>query len=245
MGILKKTVSVSLLLLVATAATVTIARPPTANTSAAQTAALHPNLTPAVPVASSVLLYGGASRDTRQSRSIPHLWFWALCAAGVITLAGLGIWLRHWLLHGEYFKMRPHEIALQHLEEACRLRDPDTTREYSYEVTQILRRYIEERFGIQKALLPTEEFLCDLTVSLDALPASHRRLLAIFLEHYQLAKSAGWYYCRLDLEVMHLSAVEFVSRTASDSRDRAPKRAAGSGTETGMPLRQRKDESKH
>ena len=223
----------------------TFTRPAPANTPAAKTAARHPILTPAAPVVSPVILYGDAIRDTRQSRSIPPLRFWAMCAAGVITLIGLGIWLRHWLLYGEFFKMQPHEIALQHLGEACRLRDPDRTREYSYEVTQILRRYIEDRFGIQKVLLPTEEFLCELTVSPTALPASHRRLLAIFLEHYQLAKSAGWYYCRLDLEVMHLSAVEFVSQTAPGCPDTVSRRAASSGAETGMPSSHRNDKSKH
>lgn len=245
MGNLKKTLQVSLLLLVATTATWTFARPPSANLSAAKTAALRPTLTPARPVASSLILFDDASRDTRQSRSIPHLWFWTLFAAGVLALTGLGFWLRQWLLHGEFFRMKPHEIALQYLEEACRLRDPDYTREYSYEVARILRHYIEDRFEIQKALLPTEEFLGELTVSPTALPASHRRFLAVFLEHYQSAKSAGWYYCRLDLEVMHLSAVEFVSRTAPDGPDAAPRRAASSGTKTGMPLRQRGDKSKH
>ena len=245
MGNLKKAIQVSLLLLVAGAAMVIFARPAPANMPAAKSKASHPILTPAGPVASPVLLYGEAIRDTRQSRSIPHLWFWALFTAGVIALIGLGAWLRHWLRYGEFFKMQPHEIALQHLGEACRLRDPDYTREYSYEVTQILRRYIEERFGIQKVLLPTEEFLCELTVSPAALPASHRRLLAIFLEHYQLAKSAGWYYCRLDLEVMHLSAVEFVSQTVPDNPGTLPGRAASSDAETGMPSRQRKDESNH
>ena len=245
MGNLIKVIQVSLLLLVASAAAESFARPAPANTPAAKSTVLHPNLTPAAPVASSVLLYDGAIRDSRQSSSRPHLWFWALCTAGVIALIGLGIWLRHWLRYGEFFKMQPHEIALQHLGEACRLRDPDHTREYSYEVTQILRRYLEERFGVQKVLLPTEEFLCELTVSHTALPASHRRLLAIFLEHYQLAKSAGWYYCRLDLEVMHLSAVEFVSQTASSSRDPAPNQAASTGAESGIISRQYKDKSKH
>lgn len=244
MGNLKKTIQVSLLLVVVSAAPVICARPVPASASAAKTPARHPILTPAVSVASPVLLYGGSIRDTRQSRSIPPLRFWALFTAGVIVLIGLGVWFRHWLFHGEFFKMQPHEIALQHLGEACRLRDPDHTREYSYEVAQILRRYIEERFGIQKVLLPTEEFLCELTVSHTALPAAHRRLLAIFLDHYQLAKAAGWYYCRLDLEVMHLSAVEFVSQTAPGCLDAAPRRAANSGAENGKPSRQHKNESK-
>src|SRR5215472_4001266 len=185
MGNLKKIIQASLLLVVASAALVIFARPAPVNVPAAKVGSPPPILTPAVRVASPVLLYGDAIRDNRQSRAIPHLQLWILVAAGVIILIGLGVWFRHWLLHGEYFKMQPHEIALQHLGEACRLRDPDHTREYSYEVTQILRRYIEERFGILKVLLPTEEFLCELTVSHTALPASQRRLLAIFVEHYQ------------------------------------------------------------
>jgi hypothetical protein len=241
---LKKTMPVSLLLLIASVGAMTFATLASANPPAARTAALHPILTPAAPVASPVLLYGDAIPDVGQSGPIPHLWFWALVTAGVMALIGLGYWLRQWLLHGEFFKMQPHEIALQYLGEACRLRDPDHTREYSYEVAHILRRYIEERFGIQKPLLPTEEFLCELTVSPTALPAAHRRLLTVFTEHYQLAKSAGWYYCRLDLEVMHLSAEEFVSQTTPGSQDAAPGRAANSGAKSEMPSHRRADESR-
>lgn len=245
MSSLKKTIRVSLLLLVTSAAPVTFARPAPANTAAAKTATQHCILTLAAPVASSVLLFDDASRDIRQSSSIPHLGFWTLVAAGVIALIGLGVWLRHWLLHGEIFERKPHEIALQYLEEASRLRDPDYTREYSYEAARILRRYIEERFGIQKVLLPTEEFLREVTVSPTAMAASQRRLLAIFLEHYQSAKSVGWYCCRLDLEVMHLSAVEFVSQTAPGSPSAAPRHTASAGAKAGIPSRRREYKSKH
>jgi hypothetical protein len=65
--------------------------------------------------------------------------------------------------------------------------------------------------------------------------------LAIFLEHYQQAKSAGWYYCRLDLEVMHLNVVEFVSQAAPDSPAGSPGRAASSGGKSELPPHQRKD----
>jgi hypothetical protein len=37
--------------------------------------------------------------------------------------------------------------------------------------------------------------------------------------HCDLAKFAGWYYCRPDLEAMHVSAVEFVRQTAVGDPD--------------------------
>jgi hypothetical protein len=245
MGNLQKTVQISLLLIFASATGLALARPGSATVPAAKTVTLHPILTPAASVASSVLLYGDAIPVDRQTSPNPHLWFWPVLVAGVIAFVIVGRRLRHWLLHGEYFKMQPHEVALQYLAEACRLCDPDHTREYCYEVSRIIRRYIEERFGIQKALLPTEEFLSELTVSSTALPSSHRRLLAIFLEHYQQAKSAGWYYCRLDLEVMHLNVVEFVSQAAPDSPAGSPGRATSSDGKAELPPHQRKDGPKH
>jgi hypothetical protein len=241
MGNLRKTVQVSLLLIFASATGLALARPGSATVPAAKTITLHPILTPAASVASPVLLYGDAIRVDRQTSPNPHLWFWFVFAAGVIAFVTSGRWLRHWLLHGEYFKMQPHEVALQYLGEACRLCDPDHTREYCYEVSRIIRRYIEERFGIQKTLLPTEEFLRELTVSPTALPASHRRLLANFLENYQQAKSAGWYYCRLDLEVMHLNAVEFVSQAAPGHPPGTPGRATDSGRKSEVPPHPSKD----
>lgn len=244
MGNLKKTILVSLLL-TASAITSTFAQPVTTNTLAAQSAAQHRILTPTAPVAPSVRRFDSSSRDIPQSGSILHLWVCVLVAAGVIAICGICFWLRHSLLHGEFLKMKPHEIALQYLGEACQLRDPDYTHEYCYKVARILRQYIEQHFGIQNVRLPTEEFLRELTTSPTALSASHRRLLAVFLKHYQSAKTAGWYFCRLDLELMHLSAVEFVSQTALDNPRPAPRHVTSSSAKTVVPPRQRGDGSKH
>ena len=198
-------------------------------------AALHPILTPAVPMVSSVLLSDDAILGNRQTSSNPHLWLWAVCAAGVLTLILLARWRRQKLLRRDVAKVQPHESALQHLQEACRLRDPAHTRDYCYEVSRIVRRYIEERFGVNKTLLPTEDFLDELTMSPTAIPASCRRLLAAFVAHYQHARSTGWYYCQLDLEVMHLTAVEFISQAASVTPAGALKCAANSDRTSDMP----------
>ena len=235
MNNLRKIVPFSLLLIVAFATTTTFVRPASAGTLPARTAALHSLLTPAVPVVSSVLLSDDSIRNSRQPSSNPHLWFWPVCAVGVITLILLARWRRQRLLHRKSVKVQPHERALQCLQEACRLRDPGHTRDYCYEVSRIVRRYIEDRFGINKTLLPTEDFLDELTMSPTALPASCRRLLAAFVGHYQHARSTGWYYCQLDLEVMHLTAVEFISQAASVAPISAPGRTAISNRKSILP----------
>ena len=213
---------------------------PTAKASPPQT-----NLTSAASVTSPVFSSGEDIRVIRQPRVLTTHWFWIVIAAGVIALTVITLGLRWWIYHGKYFQMRPHEIALQYLEEARGLIDPDHAREYCFEVSKIIRRYIEERFNLQAPQLTTEEFLHELAASPDALLASHRVLLGDFLEHCNLAKFAGWYYCRPDLEAMHLSAVEFVRQTAVNDPgvDRNRDSAAAGGTSVTLQ-RERRNGSK-
>jgi hypothetical protein len=203
-------IALSLLLTVVSAFALT----PAAKASPAQT-----NLTPAAPMASPVFSAGEDIRDIRQPRHLPPPWLWTAITAGVIALMVIVFALRWWLYHGKFFVMQPHEIAFQYLEEARRLLDPDHAREYCFEVSKIIRRYIEEQFNLHAPQLTTEEFLHELAGSPEALLASHRALLGGFLMHCDLAKFAGWYYCRPDLEAMHVSAVEFVRQTAVGDPD--------------------------
>jgi hypothetical protein len=110
--------------------------------------------------------------------------------------------------------MLPHEIALQRLEEARRLMDPEHAREYCFAVSNIIRRYVEERFHVRAPKLTTEEFLRDLVEVRDTMLEPHRELLGEFLEHCDLAKFAGWRYSMLDLEAMHASGRSFVQQTS-------------------------------
>jgi len=229
-------IALSLLLTIVSASALTPTAPAGGSAPAAKVAAPQTNLTPATSMASPVIPSGEDIRDIRQPRHLPTPWFWAVIAAGVITLTAIAFALRWWIYHGKFFVMRPHEIALQYLEEARELIDPDHAREYCFEVSKIIRRYIEERFNIQAPQLTTEEFLHELAGSPDALLASHRALLADFLQHCDLAKFAGWYYCRPDLEAMHLSAVEFVRQTAANDPDIDRKRNSDASDETVLTL---------
>jgi len=229
-------IALSLLFTVANASALTPAAPAGGTVPVAKASPPQTNLTSAAPVASSVLLAGEDIRDIRQPRHVPTPWFWTVVAAGVITLIAIALALRWWIYHGKFFVMRPHEIALQYLEEARELIDPDHAREYCFEVSKIIRRYIEERFNIHAPQLTTEEFLHELAESPDALLASHRALLGDFLQHCDLAKFAGWYYCRPDLEAMHLSAVEFVRQTAANDPDVDRNRNSAAAGETSTTL---------
>jgi hypothetical protein len=119
-----------------------------------------------------------------------------------------------WVRRGKFLQMLPHEIALQRLEEARRLMDPEHAREYSFAVSNIIRNYVEERFRVHAPTLTTEEFLRDLVEVRDTMLEPHRALLAEFLQHCDLAKFAGWRYSMPDLEAMHDSARTFVQQTA-------------------------------
>ena len=215
------------------------------NTPAAKAPPAQSILTPAAPVTSPAHSAGEDIRDIRQPRHLPTPWYWVVIPAGVIALIAGAVALRWWIYHGKFFQMRPHEIALQYLEEARELMDPDRTREYCFEVSKIIRRYIEERFNLHAPQLTTEEFLHELTASPDTLLASHRVLLGDFLQHCDLAKFAGWYYCRPDLEAMHFSAVEFVRQTAVKDPDADPNRNSAATDQISATLqRERRSGSK-
>jgi hypothetical protein len=110
--------------------------------------------------------------------------------------------------------MLPHEIALQWLEEARQLMDPEHAREYCFAVSNIIRDYVEERFRVRAPKLTTEEFLRDLVEVKDTMLEPHRTLLGEFLRHCDLAKFAGWRYSMPDLEAMHASGRSFIQQTS-------------------------------
>ena len=95
--------------------------------------------------------------------SIPYEWLWA--AYAVIALVVAGLLYAAW----RFFRRKtaakaklPYEIALEKLEAARALMTVETVREYAFTVSEIIRVYIEQRFGEKAARRTTEEFLSDL-----------------------------------------------------------------------------------
>jgi hypothetical protein len=174
--------------------------------------------TPAAPVASSASPVPPEEdiRDIRQPRPIPTPWPWVAVVAGVLTLAGAAFAAWKWLARCRQLPLLPYEIALHKLEEARRYMTPEQGREFCFAVSEITRRYIEDRFLLRAARHTTEEFLHDLLDSKEALLASHRVLLADFLQHCDLAKFAQWQFSVPQMEAMHSSARTFVLHSAID-----------------------------
>jgi len=154
-------------------------------------------------------------RDIRGPKFIFPPWLVPALIAGAVLLAlgavGLWRWLR-WRRRPR--ALWPFEIVLQRLEEMRALMHPGAAREFSIAVSDVVRRYIEERFGVTATHRTTEEFLHDLLESSHAPLARHRALLSEFLQQCDLVKFAGVSLTLQNMESLHHSARAFVLETA-------------------------------
>jgi len=219
-SVFQSTAAFALLFAVVNAPALTKAIPNGTNTApanaivpAAQTASANTNLTSVATGSGPASPSHDDIRDIRQPRHFPTPWLWVVIAAGVATLAAAYTAWR-WLQHGKFFEMVPGEIALQRLEEARRLMDPDQAREYCFAVSKIIRIYLEDQLHLHAPRLTTEEFLRELVAGGEKIMPAHRALLSAFLQHCDLAKFAGWHYSRPALAEMHDNAVDFVRQSS-------------------------------
>jgi len=206
--------ALTLLIGTLTASALQVANPATTAMAPTHARPTPNTLTPATPMSPRVSSSAGEDiRDIRQPRHVPTVPCWAAVVVGVVLgAAAFAVW--RWVHRGKFHQLLPHEIALQHLEDARRLMDPDHARDYCFAVSNIIRRYVEERFQVDAPKLTTEEFLRDIVEMRDTMLKPHRALLGEFLEHCDLANFAGWRYSMPDLEAMHASARSFVQQTA-------------------------------
>jgi Domain of unknown function (DUF4381) len=189
---------------------------------AAWTAARAAALSAALSAALLAAMAGSAAaeavediRDIRDPKFIFPPWLLPAVIAGAVLLA-FGAWgLWRWLRRRRQPRvLLPFEIALQRLEEMRSLMQPDDAREFSIAVSDVVRRYIEERFSVTATHRTTEEFLHDLLESSHAPLARHRALLSEFLQACDLVKFAGMSLTLQNMESLHESARAFVLETA-------------------------------
>jgi hypothetical protein len=123
----------------------------------------------------------------------------------------------------------PHEIAADALRALRARRLPETGefKEFYSTLSDIVRRYLEDRFQVRAPEMTTEEFLAA-TARGAALERAHRALLGSFLAESDLVKFARFVPTLDDSERALVAAERFVSDTAP--RQRLPEedaRAAG------------------
>jgi hypothetical protein len=207
--------ALTLLIGTLTASALQVANPGATTPAPANTRPGLNTLAPTAPVSPQVSPSSdGDIRDIRQPRHIPTIQPWAAVAVGVLFLSAAAFAVWRWTRRAKLRQMLPHEIALQSLEGARQLMDPEQAREYCFAVSSIIRRYVEDTFHVHAPMLTTEEFLRDLVEVRDTMLEPHRALLGEFLQHCDLAKFAGWRYSMPDLEAMHASGQSFVHQTS-------------------------------
>jgi hypothetical protein len=156
-------------------------------------------------------------RDIRGPKPIVSPWLmWSLVGAGILAvLLGFVLWRR---IKGRRAPEKSDfEVALARLEAARALMQPGRAREFSIEVSGIVREYIERRFDVMAAHRTTFEFLHDRVLSADPSLAAHRELLGEFLQSCDLAKFGGWNLSTDEMDTMLEGARRFVQSASATS----------------------------
>jgi hypothetical protein len=115
-------------------------------------------------------------------------------------------------------QLRPEEIALQELERllAENLLARGEIKLFHLRISDILRHYIENRFGYQAPERTTEEFLTELSQARsqkNTFPGNHKTLLADFLTHCDLVKFAKHEPTKAESEKTVSICREFIAAT--------------------------------
>jgi hypothetical protein len=155
-------------------------------------------------------------RDIRGPRPIDsNELTWILVGAGVAALL-LAYVLRKWIKRRRKAPETPdYQLALQRLDAARALMQSGGGREFSIEVSAVVREFIERRFHVMAAHRTTHEFLHDIVQSADSGLASHRDLLGEFLQSCDLAKFGGWNLTLEQMSSMLESARRFIQAAAA------------------------------
>ncbi len=153
-------------------------------------------------------------RDIRGPLHIPYPWLWLVYVLlGAVAVVLLFLAYRFWKKRKPVVVKLPHEIALERLQQALGLMQPEQTREFSIAVSDAVRLYIEARFQVDAAHRTTEEFLHDLLSGASSSLVEYSSLLEDFLHHCDLAKFARWSLSISEMQLMHQSALSFVEKT--------------------------------
>jgi hypothetical protein len=165
---------------------------------------------------------GMKPHDIRPPSSLPSsmaLWYWAAGIIAGILIMGTGIFLflrkrRNARIIAAEMVIPPHEAAFLALDQlmAANLIEKGAIKPFYQEISGILRRYIEARFGLRAPEQTTEEFLDGLRTSA-ALDIRYQSLLKQFLTHCDLVKFAAFFPTGDDIRNTIDSCRTFVQET--------------------------------
>ncbi len=148
----------------------------------------------------SVLPAGAIAGDLRPARpplsnvktGLARFWPWLF--VGAAATAGLGWALAAWRRRSAArIRLTAYDRAMRRLEKLERqgLPSAEAADAWYVELSDIVRRYIEDQYGVRAPELTTEEFLREARRSAD-LSGVHRTLLSAFLERCDRVKFAAY-----------------------------------------------------
>ena len=113
-------------------------------------------------------------------------------------------------------KIPAHELSYRALEKllAEKLIDQGQVKLFYYRLSDILRHYIENRFGLHAPEQTSEEFLEELGSS-DVLQTDHKRLLKEYMQHCDLVKFAEYQPASEDIQKTFDACKRFIVETES------------------------------
>lgn len=121
----------------------------------------------------------------------------------------------------EVVKKPPHEKAYELLEILSKenLLEQGLVREYYYRITNIVRHYIEDQFGLSAPERTTEEFLVEMAYT-NKLNNNHKKLIQEFLEKCDMVKYAKYGPSLLESRETYHLAKRLIDETKSDKEER-------------------------
>lgn len=159
-------------------------------------------------------------RDIAEPVDVPIPWWWwvVATAAFVALLATAAWWLkRRRAARSAPIVVLPHEAAIAALDAllAEGLPESGEIKSFYLRLSDIVRRYVEERFGLRAPEQTTEEFLAAMAAA-PVIGNDHQRLLRGFLEQADMVKFAKFAPGKEQVSASVEAARRFVRQTVPD-----------------------------
>ena len=154
-------------------------------------------------------------RDIRGPKTVAESWVLPVLVVSVLLVAICAyVLLRRRHALPEPRSQSLTEQTLERLDRTKPLMRSETAREFGIAASEVIRTYIERRFGALATQRTTEEFLQSLLQSSNEALAQHRALLEQFLHQCDFVKFAGASLAPVDMESLFESARNFILQTA-------------------------------
>ena len=158
--------------------------------------------------------------------SFKRLIVWISVGTGLLLLSGIICGLvykfkkRSKIQEQTFIKRTPHEIAYELLERLSKedLIAKGLVKEYYYRITNILRHYIEDQFGLLAPERTTEEFFTEMAHT-NQLDDTHKILVREFLERCDMVKYAKYGPSKLEIKETSDAAKRFIDETMERLED--------------------------